>query len=97
MSDVEYSMAALTGGLSQKIATSTVSAASGALTCSYAVVTTDADCFFRQGASPTAVADGTDQLLKANVPFRIYGITNGNKLAFINATGTGNVYLSPNA
>lgn len=97
MSAVEYSMAALTGGLSQKIATSTVSAASGELTCSYAVVTSDADCFFRQGSAPTAVADGTDQFLPAGVPFRIYGITNNNKLAFINASGTGNVYLSPNA
>lgn len=98
MSMVEYSMAAQTGGTSIKLAVSTTSAATtNPIGNSVVVVTPDVAVFFRRGAAPVAVADGTDQLLNANQSYRLYGLNLQDKLAFITATGTGNVYLSPGA
>ena len=85
----------MAGGQSQKVATSVTSAQSGVLNCSQVTLISDANVFVRQGVNPTAVSDGTDQMLLANIMHRILPITAGNKLAFILATGTGNVYLTP--
>ena len=85
----------MAGGQSQKVATSPVSAQSGVLNCSQVTLISDTNVFVRQGVNPTAVSDGTDQLLLANVMHRIIPIIPGQKLAFILATGTGNVYLTP--
>jgi hypothetical protein len=98
MSDVEYSMAALTGGQSQKIAVSAVSAQTTEIgSSSYVVVTPDVNMFFRRGPNPTAVSDGTDQILLASLPMRLYGLRAGDKLAFITASGSGTVYITPGA
>lgn len=97
MSDVEYSMAALTGGLSAKLAVSGTSAASPVIGGSYVVVTPDTNVFFRRGSTPVALADGTDQILLANQSYRLYGLNTQDKLAFITSGATGNVYLSPGA
>ncbi len=35
-------------------------------------------CFVRQGTNPTALSDGTDQYLPANVPMRLTGFTGGS-------------------
>ncbi len=94
----EVSMAVSEGGTSQRIAISTTSAQSGVLSANGgvdAVVYADTDCFVRQGASPTALADGTDQLLLAGNQYRLSGIVSGNRLAFITASGAGFVYLTP--
>ena len=61
------------------------------------VVTATVDCFFRQGANPTALANGTDQFLLAGNTVRLSGILTGNKLAFITSGATGTVYLTPGA
>lgn len=98
MSDIEYTMLAQTGGQSIKLAVSTTSApTTDPIGDSYAVVTPDVDVFFRRSATPVAVSDGTDQLLKANISYRLYGFNQTDKLAFITASGTGNVYISPGA
>jgi hypothetical protein len=90
------------GGASQKVAVSAASAQSAAITISPTgnqdvMVTPDIDVFVRQGSSPIAVADGTDILLLAGNSYRLSGIVNGNKLAFITGGGAGFVYISPGA
>jgi len=94
---IEGSLIALTGGQSSKVSISSASAASAAFTVSMVIATPTADCFFRQGAAPEALADGTDQLLLANNTYRITGIVSGNKLAFITTGAAGTVYISPGA
>jgi hypothetical protein len=83
------------GGTSQKIAISAVSAQSAVMTGSTAVVTPDVNCFYRADINPTALSNGTDQILVANKPYRISGVL-GLKLAFI-AGGAGNVYITTEA
>lgn len=51
----------------------------------------------RQGSNPTAVSDGTDQILPANNWVRLENLTIGNKLAFKTASGSGTVYLTNGA
>ena len=97
----EHSLNILTGGQSSKVAVSTTSAqsaafgaATDAVPAQYVLITPDTNCFVRQGSAPVAVSDGTDQILLANNTYRVY-VNSGNKLAFITASGTGNVYLTP--
>lgn len=96
MHSQELSLVIDTGGLSQKVAISTTSAQSTALNVDYAIVTPDTVCFIRQGADPTALATGVDQILMANQSYRV-NIKRGNKLAFKTATGSGYVYITPGA
>lgn len=97
----EHSINTLTGGQSSKVSISTTSAqsatfgaATDAVPNQYVLVTPDVTCFMRQGVNPTAVSDGTDQIILANTTYRTF-VNSGNKLAFITASGTGNVYLTP--
>lgn len=95
----EHSINVLEGGQSSKISISTSSAQSATFTFpnmpqGYVLITPDVPCFVRQGVNPTAVSDGTDQYLPANTIYRAF-VNSGNKLAFITASGTGNVYLTP--
>lgn len=85
------------GGASQSVAVSGASAQSAVITTGEALVTPTVDCFVRHGSNPTALADGTDILLLANVQYRVSGIPNGNKLAFITGGAAGTVYISPGA
>ena len=105
MNIITISAAVLTGGQSQKIATSTTSAQSAAIAATAAaqsgapvkvLITPDATCFARYDANPTALSDGTDQILLANNTYRVE-VMPGGKFAFILATGTGNVYVTPGA
>lgn len=95
----EHSLNILSGGQSSVVAASTSSAQSATftfpgVTSGYVVITPLVNCFVRQGENPTALADGTDQLLLANNSYRVF-VNSGNKLAFITPSGTGNVYLTP--
>lgn len=92
----ELSLIVNEGGTSQKVALSTTSAQSAAINADFVVVTLTAAGFVRGGADPTAVSDGTDQYLPANVPMRL-NIKPGWKLAFILASGTGDAYITPRA
>lgn len=99
----ELSLAVDTGGLSQAVSVSSTSAQSAAISAvtvvsgeAYVVATPTVDVFVRQGVSPTAVADGTDQFLMANVAYRLL-VTPGNKLAFKTSGSSGTVYLTPKA
>jgi hypothetical protein len=93
----QITLIATTGGTSSKVAVSTTSAQSAAISAQYIVVVSDVNVFFRRGANPVALADGTDQLLIANTPHRLVGHKAAEKFAFITATGTGNVYITPDA
>lgn len=93
----EISFVATLGGTGQKVAFSTSSAASTALGTGQSgsmnvLVCVDTDCFMRQGASPTAVAD-TDLRIPAGQSFRV-NVQCGNKLAFVGASA-GNAYITP--
>lgn len=93
----------LSGGQSIKVAISTTSAQSpvfggnqtGNISDNYSI-TPDVTCFIRMGTNPTAVADGTDQILFAGNTYRVTPCPQGSRFAFITSTGTGNVYLTPN-
>ena len=90
----------LPGGQSQKIATSTVAASSTSLVgVSQVTLICDTNTFVRMGppGSTVALNNGTDQMLLANQQYRIIPIISGYVLSFILATGTGNVYLTPEA
>jgi len=97
MPDFEFSLSARSGGQSQSVSMSTTSAQSTVINAEWAVVTPDVACFFRRGASPTALSNGTDQYLAAGSAYRVNGIREGDKLAFIVASGTGTVYITPGA
>lgn len=91
----QVSMPANEGGTSQKLAISTTSAQSAVINQGEAMVTPDVNCFFRAGTNPTALSTGVDTILLANNTYRISGIKGGNVLAFITASGSGSVYITP--
>lgn len=93
----EESVVALKGGTCAAVAISTTSAKSAAILTGRVVLFSSAECFFRQGADPTALSDGTDQILPASTMLRVVDIETGNKLAFKTASGTGTVYIAPAA
>jgi D-alanine-D-alanine ligase-like ATP-grasp enzyme len=99
---IEITCAILSGGQSSKIAISTTSAQSATIAVqgndnvATLLITPDTTCFARYGSNPTAVSDGTDQILLANNTYRV-DATPGGKFAFITATGTGFVYITPGA
>ena len=83
-----------TGGQSQKVVVSTGSAQSTVINNSKTIyLCATVDCFIRQGANPTAVAD-SDQFLPAYSPMRYAGFVSGNKIAVI-GTGAGALYITP--
>jgi acetyl-CoA acetyltransferase len=93
------------GGTSQKLAISSTSAQSAAAAAAATenkgapikyLVTPDVNCFVRKAANPTAVSDGTDQLLLANNTYRVE-LMDGEKLAFITTAASGSVYITPRA
>lgn len=85
-----------TGGGSQALSISTTSAQSAAITTGSVNIYSTVDCFVRQGTSPTATSDGTDQFIPGGLLIRISGIKSGSKLAF-KALQTGTVYITPEA
>ena len=105
MSGVVLSGQVLSGGQSQKVAMSTVSAQSTAIADASlnpavlagnpipVTITVDATCFVRKGAAPTALSDGTDQVILANSVYKTLAMI-GDKFAFIMASGTGNAYIT---
>ena len=93
----ETSLVPNTGGVSETVAISTVSAQSSALYPSYAGyvnIFSTVDCFMRMGTSPTALSTGVDQFIPGNNLLRIGPIAKDFKLAFITASGTGSVYIT---
>lgn len=88
-----YSFAATEGGKAQTVSASGTSAQSTAFNGpTKARIYSTVDVFFRRGSNPTAVT--TDSILPAYTMFRVTGIKDGDKLAFITGGGTGTVYIT---
>lgn len=83
------------GGTSEKFSTSTTSAQSAIYDNQSLLFITDAACYIRAGANPTALATGVDQYIPANQYVRIAPWVPGNRLAVIALTGTGVAYVTP--
>lgn len=105
MNVTQVSAEALSGGQSSKIATSTVSALGPVIARATTdpvgvpikcLILCDVLTFGRKGSSPTALSNGTDQVFAANVPYRVE-LMDGERMAFIVPTSTGNVYFTPGA
>jgi hypothetical protein len=92
----EISLALGGPGLSQAVSISSTSAQSTAITSGSAVVTPTVECFVRYGSNPTAVSDGTDQILLAGVQYRL-AFPSGSKLAFKTVSASGTAYITPGA
>lgn len=76
---------------SQKVDVTTSSAQTTTLIGADAIVTVTALCFVTLGA--TAVAN-TSMALAPNVPYRLRGIVDGDRLAFVAPTGTATAYIT---
>jgi hypothetical protein len=105
MNVTEISINLTAGGTSQKLAISSTSAQSAAAAAASGeskgvpipyVVTPDTDCFVRKGSNPTALSDGTDQFLASGNSYRVE-LMDGEKMAFITTSASGNVYITPRA
>lgn len=100
----EISVEVLSGGQSTKVALSTAAAQGPVVTAPTqskgqpvkCLVTLDSNGFIRKGTNPTAVADGTDQILLANNTYRIE-LMDGERVSVVLASGTGNMYFTPGA
>lgn len=88
------------GGTSSVVSVSPTSAQSAVIGPAgspvHVIVTPTVDCFVRTGANPTATNDGTDQFLLGGNMYRVL-IQGGNRFAFRTASGTGSVFLTPDA
>ena len=85
------------GSTSQKVATSTVSASSTVINAPHVLVYVDVATYARTGAgAATAIATGADQYLVAGNQYRFPWIE-GDVIAFITLTGTGNAYITAGA
>ena len=82
------------GGSCQKVSTSTVSAQSAVINSGRVEITPSVDTYVRAGLNPTALNTGVDHLLLGGFTHSFY-FTPGEKLAFILASGTGTVHISP--
>lgn len=96
MSILQTSVVVDEGGRSQALAISGTSAQSAAIRSNYVLVTLTTAAFVRQGADPTAVADGTDTYLLEGATYRL-NVAQGNKLAIITSGPTGTAYITPGA
>lgn len=96
MNVMDYSVIVDDGGKSQALAISGTSAQSAVISAEHALVTLTTAGFVRKGSSPTAVADGTDIYLMADVMYRI-NVKNGQRLAFITPGSAGTAYITPGA
>lgn len=74
------------------VSTSTTSAQSASLQGESVYVLSTALVFLVRGSNPTATTGCMP--IPANFPVQIKGVRAGDKLAFINATGTGTVYIT---
>ena len=84
------------GGRSQSVAISGTSAQSVVINANYVLITLTTAAFVRQGADPTALADGTDTYLAGGATYRLC-VPKGAKLALITAGPTGTAYITPGA
>lgn len=83
----------LTPGASSKVAVGAASAQSGVLTGAMVRLTPTTNCHVAFGANPTAVADGSCMYLPSGSQ-TIVGITSGQKVAAIQDSAAGNLFIT---
>lgn len=93
------SLAVPSSASGRALAVSTTSAQSVTLTGGNVVVKSDVECFVTRGTNPTAVVPTTGGtlggvLLVAGAQYRLTGVKEGERLAFITASGSGTVYYA---
>lgn len=105
MQITEITAEVLSGGQSAQIAISSTSAQGPLVSAPTnhptgvpvkCLVTPDTICFCRKGTNPTALSNGTDQILLANTTYRVE-LLPGERMAFVTASASGNVYFTPGA
>lgn len=86
---------AIIPGTSQKVAFTGVSAQSAALGTYTSLVRLFAtqDCFIKIAANPTALADGTSMFIAGGI-YEYIGVFGGQKIAVIQSTAGGNLYIT---
>ena len=85
------------GGISQRIEVSGTSAQSTVFSDNTTVYMHNTiGVYVRQGTNPTALATGADLFIPIGT-WRLTGIIDENKLAFITKGGVGEVHLTPGA
>jgi len=95
VSTIQASLQIGAGGTTVPLSISGTSApTTNAIASGAAVIYLTEPAFVRAGATPVAVANGTDQPIPAETLLRIE-FTPGHKLAFITAGGTGTAYITP--
>lgn len=83
----------LTPGASVKVAFTATSAQTGAITGTIVRVTATQNCHLAFGANPTAVADGSCVYLPASST-QMFAVTSGNKIAAIQDSAGGNLFIT---
>jgi hypothetical protein len=84
---------ALTPGASSKLAFTGTSAQSSAIAGTIVRVTATQNCHLAFGANPTAVADGSCVYLPAGQT-QFFAVTSGNKIAAIQDSAGGNLFIT---
>lgn len=95
MEIVEYSLTIPGVANTQAVSISTTSAQSAAVNSPNAVLYATNDCFVIVGDSPTATTSCMP--LPAGVMWRAKGWQPGQKIAAITASGSGTLYITPDA
>lgn len=92
MSSMLISMAVPNAAKTRTVSISTTSAQSAVLTGGNVVLQSDVACFVIRGENPTATTSCLPLLSGAQ--YRLTGIKEGEKLAFITSSGSGTVYYT---
>ena len=82
-----------TPGACSKVAVGATSAQSAAITGAMVRLTPSTNCHVAFGVSPTAAADGSCMYLPAGVP-TVLAFTSGNKIAVIQDSAAGNLFIT---
>lgn len=83
-----------TYGTTTRVAATSTSAQSGAITATEVMIHASTRCFIKAGSNPTAVPDGDSIPLEAGEKFH-KRITSGHKIAVIRDTADGYIHITP--
>lgn len=99
MEITEYSYKVPSVANTQALAITTSTASSAAIHATSAVIKSTVDCFIIRSLTPGASTTATTACLPitSGVPYRVWGWQAGDKLSAITASGSGTLYITPDA
>lgn len=99
MEITEYSYKVPSVANTQAVSISTSTASSAAINSASAVIKSTVDCFIIRSATAGASTAATTACLPitSGVPYRVWGWQAGDKLSAITASGSGTLYITPDA